>query len=367
MAATGVALIVHSLEIGGLERVVMHLANRLSPAYRPVVFCLTVKGDFAAELENAGIEVIALGKKPGKDLSLPGRLARLFRQHEIKIVHAHNSGPMFTGTWAGKLAGIKGIIVTDHSRKFPERGSVVATEWVLARLVDEIVSVSELNQTDLIEKMHWPRRKITVIHNGVEQVPEIEPEQAAKLRGEFDLQPETPLVLNVARLRKQKNIHVLIEAARLLRERGVAAKIIVAGEGSERASLEQAIAAAKLEDRFILAGWRLDTLALYRIADLFVLSSNWEGLPMSLLEAMSARLPVVSTDVGDIDKALVPEQTGLTAPVRDPGKLAGAMAKLLTDRALRQAYGEAGYRIWRERFSVGQMVRQYEQLYARYA
>ncbi|MDP8223575.1 MAG: glycosyltransferase [Candidatus Lernaella stagnicola] len=361
-----VAQVVHSLEVGGMERVASHLAMNMSAAYRPIVVCLTVKGDFAPMLEEAGIEVVALDKQPGRDLTLPRRLARVFADRHVGIVHVHNSGPMFTGTCAGKLAGVKGIVVTDHSRKFPERRSVVITEYVLSRLVNAIVSVSDDNKRDLIEKMLWPARKITVIANGVAPVPEVTAAKRAELREEFGLREDEPVVLTVARLEPQKNLAVLVEAARRVRDRGVAGRFIVAGEGSERPKLEKLIAEYDLADRVTLAGWRLDSLSLYGIASVMALSSDWEGLPMSILEAMSAGLPVVSPGVGDVPKAVVNGENGFLIPPQNPDELAEALAGLLTDANQRAAFGEAGRSVWAARYSVGHMMGEYEAIYERF-
>jgi L-malate glycosyltransferase len=349
-----------------MERVARHLAMNLSERYRSMVVCLTIKGDFAPELEAAGVEVVALGKQPGRDLGLPRRMAEVLRARDIKVVHAHNSGPMFTGTWAGRLAGCKCILVTDHSRKFPERRSVVATEYVLSRVLDEIVSVSDQNKRDLVEQMLWPASKISVIANGVEQVPEIDAAQREQLCAEFGLGSQTPVILAVARLEPQKNLAVMVEAARLLRQNGLAFRIILVGEGSERPKLEGLIAEYGLSENVTLAGWRLDTLSLYRIADVMALSSDWEGLPMSILEAMSAGLPVVSPAVGDVPKAVAPEQTGALVPPRDPAALAEQLARLIADAGLRQRLGEGGRKSWAEKFSVEHMARQYEALYERH-
>ncbi len=360
-----VAQVVHSLEVGGMERVATHLAMHLSPRFRSLVVCLTCAGHFAPALAAAGVEVLALGKKPGKDLHLPRRLARIFRERRVRVVHAHNSGPMFTGGVAAKLAGARRFIVTDHCRCYPERPTVVATEWLLARLADDLVSVSEENRRCLIENLHWPARKIRVIPNGVAAIPEISPDERARLRAEFGLRNGEAVALTVARLEKQKNIANLVEVARRLRERCAACKMVVAGEGSERPALERRIAAHGLGDNVLLAGWRLDAPALYRIADLTILPSDWEGLPMSVLEAMSAGLPVVATDVGDVHTAVAHGRSGLLVPAKAPGRLADAVAELLGDVDKRRAFGAAGQAIWRERYSVEHMVARYEELYAR--
>lgn len=366
MDRIGVAQIVHSLEIGGMERVAAYLAMESSPAYRPLVICLTIKGHFAPQVEAAGIEVIELHKRAGVDLRLPQRLARILKERNIQIVHAHNSGPMFTGTLAGRLARVKGIIVTDHSRQLPERFRVMATEWVMSRLADEIVSVSEHNKIDLVERLHWPADKIKVIANGVVETPPISPECAAALRQEFGITPRVPVILSAARLEPQKNMGALVAAAALLRGRGLPVKVLLVGEGSERPFLERQIAQNGLQDQVVLTGFRLDALALYRVADIFALPSRWEGLPMSILEAMSAKIPIVSTDVGDVNKAVKDGRNGLLVPSGDIQQMADGLYQLLTNKAQRRQFGEAGYQIWHDQYSVAQMVKSYEELYARY-
>ncbi len=343
----------------------MHLCRRLSSAWRPLVICLTDKGQFAPELEADGFEVIALNKREGKDLVLPFRLAGLLRERDIRIMHGHNSGPMFTGTIAGRIVGA-GVIITDHSRAYPERFSVVASEYVMAHLADELVSVSDQNKQDLVKHLHWPEKKICVIHNGVEEVPHLSDDELAALRAEFQLSADRPVVFTAARLEPQKNIGLLIEAAARLRAQGIDADYLVAGDGSERSKLEALVDQTRMRDRFRLAGWRMDSLRLHRLADVFVLSSDWEGLPMSQLEAMSAGRPVVATNTGDVYRALVHEETGLLVPPRSLEQFADALGRVLADRALRERYGEAGRKLWRAQFSVEKMVARYEELYARY-
>ena len=214
--------------------------------------------------------------------------------------------------------------------------------------------------------MGWPENKIIVIPNGVARVPQVDPEQADALRAEFGLDAAMPTILTVARLEKQKNLGVLIEALGRLRDRDVPGRLLIAGEGSERPVLEAKVRELDLADRVRLPGWRLDSLSLYRIADLFALSSDWEGLPMSMLEAMSAALPVVATAVGDVPKALVEEKTGRLAPPQNPAALADALVDLLQDANLRRSFGQAGYELWHDRFSDEHMVQRYAQLYSRF-
>lgn len=366
METIGVAQVVHSLEVGGMERVAAHLAMYVQKPYKSLVVCLTIKGPFAPLVEAAGIEVIALEKRPGKDLGLPRRLAKILKDRRIHILHAHNSGPMFTGTWAAKLAGCKGVIVTDHSRYFPERPTVIATEMVLSRIVDEIVSVSEHNKNELIKRLHWPAKKITVIPNGVEDIPEIDAETENRLRREFGLADDMPTMLTMARLEKQKNIILLVEAMRVLRDRGLPCRLIIGGEGTEREPIEKLRHEYGLEDRVFLPGWRLDSSALCRVVDLFVLPSDWEGLPMSILEAMSASLPILATDVGDVSKAVIAGENGLLVPPRDLDKMATALAELIGDPEKRRRFGAASRAIWQRHYSVEGMARRYEEIYARY-
>lgn len=364
--ALGVAQIVHSLEIGGMERVATYLATRIDRLrFRPMVVCLTVRGEYADEAEAAGVPVVALGKQPGIDLRLPGRLAALFRDRGIRVAHAHNSGPWFSAGVAVRLAKTPGFVVTDHSRAYPEKWRRRVVERLLAR-GGRVVSVSEDNKKQLSDNIGIPAERIEVIPNGV--LPAVRPSEAAlaRLREAVGLRDGEILVLNVARLEEQKSHSVLVDAAAILRDRGCPIRVAIVGFGRCEAALREQIRIRRLVDKVVLAGKRLDAVDFYFIADLFALSSRWEGLPMTVLEAMGAGLPVVSTDVGDVARAVEEGSNGRLCPPDSPAALADALEPLVRSRDLRSAMGARSRAIFDERFHVDRMVERYERIYEAY-
>jgi len=169
--------------------------------------------------------------------------------------------------------------------------------------------------------------------------------------------PQT--VLTVARLDPQKGLHDLVAAAALVPE----ARVMVVGEGPERRALETRIAHLGLGDRVHLLGFRSDVPDLLAGSDLFVLPSLFEGLPLSILEAMAAGKPVVATAIGGNDEAVVDGATGLLVPPGDPRALADAIRALLRDPERRRRLGEAGRRRAEAEFSAPAMVRRVAAVY----
>lgn len=362
-APVGIAQIVHSLEIGGMERVAMYLATRVDRArFRPMVVCLTVRGDFADEIESRGVEVVALGKRPGVDLRLPFRLARLLRERNVRIVHAHNSGPWFTGGIAKMVGGLDGAVVTDHSRPYPEKWTVRCVERTLAHAV-YVVSVSEDNRQLLHRNIGIPLGKIRVIPNGVEAPSPPSPDRLAELRREFGIDGRDVIGVCVARLESQKAHEVLIDAVRSLADRGVPLRALCVGMGSREDELRSLATQKGVADRVIFVGKRIDATDFLFLADLFVLSSDWEGLPMSVLEALGVGLPVVGTRVGDMELAVKDSVNGYLCAPRDAVALADALANLARDADRRRAMGGAGRELFAREFHVDRMIERYAAIY----
>jgi glycosyltransferase involved in cell wall biosynthesis len=356
--------IVHSMEVGGMERVVANLARRMDPArFRPMVVCIARKGGFAPGLEADGFEVVSLDKPPGVDLGAALRLARLIRKRRIDVVHLHNSGPLFTGTLAAVLTRVPVRIYTDHARVFPDRRRVMWTETALVRGIDRVVAVSDETRANMIRYLHVPAERIVVIPNGVEAPPETTEAQRLAARAEFGIAADAPLVVAVARLQPQKAIDRLIEAAALVRERVPAARFLVVGGGALEADLRVLVRDRGLDGVFHLAGLRMDPHVFLAAADVFALSSDWEGMPMSLLEALALGKPTACPDVGDVAKAVRTGETGILVRPGDATALADALTELLADPAGARAMGARGRALFGECFDAATMTRRYTQLF----
>jgi glycosyltransferase involved in cell wall biosynthesis len=194
-----------------------------------------------------------------------------------------------------------------------------------------------------------PPRSISVIRNGV----------PAPQAGQPDTRfASGPVIGAIGRLEAQKGFDVLVDALPQLP--GVTA--VVVGEGRERAALQARAIANGVDSRFILAGWKPDAASLLQGFDCLVLPSRFEGLPLVVLEAFGAGVPVVATDVGSVSEAVTPE-TGLLIPPDDPVALAAAVRRVLDDEELRLQLIQGGLAAWRDEFNATVMAHAYDALY----
>jgi glycosyltransferase involved in cell wall biosynthesis len=170
-------------------------------------------------------------------------------------------------------------------------------------------------------------------------------------------------VLNVARLTQQKAQRDLVAAATLIKKVRRDVQILIVGEGELRQALQQQIEAENVEDSVNLLGFRSDVHELLRQADVFVLPSLDEGMPISLLEAVACRVPAIVTPVGDIPKLIDDGQTGVVVNAGDPGALARAILLLADDVEMRRRLAETAWLRLRDLYSSAQMFRRYDAVY----
>jgi glycosyltransferase involved in cell wall biosynthesis len=170
---------------------------------------------------------------------------------------------------------------------------------------------------------------------------------------------QQPIVLTIARLHEQKGLNYLLEAAVSVPE----AVFLLAGDGPDRVNLEAQAQALGLGQRVVFLGHRRDVPALLATCDVFVLPSLYEGMPLSILEAMAARKPVIATAIGGIDEVIAPDKTGLLVPPHDSGALAAAIRSLLFDRTRAQQLAANGRVRVEQDFAAEVMVRRVVQIY----
>lgn len=317
--------VVLSLRVGGLERVVVDLVNQASSDFRLSVCCLEETGAWAHEVPR----VVALGKRPGVDWRLFGKLARLIRSENIDVIHTHNSTAHFYGAIAGKLAG-KRVLHTEHGVNVGEEARYQRLNHIASPFTDMTVSVSK------------QATGVPVLPNGIRVERFVRPRTTHNRR-----------VGSVGRLVREKNYPLLIRAVAGIPD----AKLVLVGDGPLRGELTGAQ----------LLGARADIPELLADFDVFVLSSSTEGMSIALLEAMAAGCPIVVTAVGGNPELIQNEVTGLVVPPDDETALRVAIERLLNDRTLAGRLGSAAQARAREQYSVEAMTRRYEELWRRLA
>lgn len=357
--------VVHDLDYGGMQRVVVDLSLRANRSrFRMHVCCLNGFGPLANELDQEGICRFLVRKKPGVDVTLPPRLAKLFRTLRIQIVHTHGTNPFFYGTIAALLGGRPALVQTDHARGiFPVARREMLAERILSWFAYRIVAVSEGVRDDLVRYERIAPHKIEVIYNGVDEKRYRGHVDPASTRAQLGLPSDAVVIGSAVRLAQQKGISFLIQAFAQMAPEHPRLRLLVVGDGPLRPTLQKLAEDLRVQDRVLFTGFRSDIGELLKAMDIYALPSLWEGHPLVLLEAMAAGKPVVATDIPGSREVVVPAKTGLLVPPHDPNQLARALLLLVGDAPLRKRMGEEGRRILLERFTVDRMAREYEALY----
>lgn len=352
------ALILSELRPGGMERVVVHLARGLAARNVPVlVICLQAPGQLASEFEGTAARLVALNSFSGKDLGAVWRLRRELSRFKPSVIHVHDYASLPYGAAANVLAGRKPLLFTAHGLLYEGFESLRSRNRFFVRFLTAFSAVSAKVAQRHRDYLDW-QKPIEVIANGVPAAPR-DVANRERLRTEFGCNPGGFLFLAVGNPRPEKGFEDLIDAVALL-PAGQDVRVVVAGTLNESdycRMLLRRVDERQVGDRCRFLGFRQDTAALYAAADAFVLSSRSEGLPMVILEAMMAGLPVVATRVGGIPDA-VGEQT-LLVDAAQPAQLATAMARLATEPVLAENLAAAGKAHVERAFGVERMVDEY--------
>lgn len=290
-------------------------------------------------------------------------LIRMLKQVKPDHFESFTHDANLMGIPAAWLCGIKGRFATHHGQFVGQSrlSRVLHTRVVNSRLTTRLICVSERARRQALDE-GISEDKISVIFNGVKPV-ETDPRVRAETRAELGLRDRDVMILNVGRLTPEKAQKNLAAAAVLLGEDHPEMRFFIAGEGPCRQELEQQIAGAGLQDRFTLLGSRSDVNRLLNAADIFVLYSDTEGMPVSLMEAMSAGLPCVASDLEGIAQLIPGREFGTLIPPGDPQLLAEALRETVSDPSGSARQGKAAALRIREGFSLDASCRQYEELF----
>jgi glycosyltransferase involved in cell wall biosynthesis len=353
--------------MGGAERLAVDLTLSLDRTRYEPLFCAikpprtpTREG----ELREAGVAYFPLGLGTIRDPRVIPTLVRLLRRERIDILHAHLWDANLVGTIAGRLARTPVILAHEHTWSYEgEPLRRLTDRLVIARAASTMVCPSEEDRRKMMKVERIPERRIRVVRNGILPLPE---PSGAELRAELGIPVEAQVVGAVAVLREQKRIDVLIDSLGLLAQRLPDPHLVVAGDDAgigNRRRLEQMIKARGLGDRVHLIGRRSDIADVLAAFDVACLSSDYEGMPLSVMEYMAAGKAIVATRVGGIPEIVDDGVEALLVPRRDPAALASAVERLLNDPALALSLGTAARARQRRELSLGAMVERVESLY----
>ena len=354
--------VVLSLTPGGTERLVLDLVTRLNAELPMAVCCLDAAGTWGEALKRTGVPVTALGRKAGFHPRLAGAVARAARDHQADVLHCHQYSPFVYGCLSRLWRPRSRVIFTEHGRlsDAPPSHKRRRANAVLSRLPQGVFAVSDDLRRHMVDE-GFPEWQVKTIHNGIEIAPPAVPEERDGVRRELGISTDTLVVVAVARLDPVKDLASLIEAMGLVVRR-VSAVLLVIGDGPERRALEAAALASPIAAATRFLGHREDARRWLRGCDVYVNCSISEGVSLTILEAMSAALPVVATEVGGTPE-VVDARVGRLVPARSPEALADAILALAADPPARARLGRAARERASERFSIERMVRDYREVY----
>ena len=359
---------------GGMENGVINLIKGLDPdRYELSVCVLRDSGSvFQRYLGNNSVKFFPVAKKKeGFDYSLFLRLARLFRQEKIDILHSHNWGTLFHGVLGAKFAAVPVIIHGEHGKSFSDldsrhRARDLARR-ILYRHLDVIVTVSQQLRDEIIQTTAIDATKVIAIANGVDSV-KFRPEPVTRQKvAQFGINDQDVVLGTVGRIDPIKDYPSLLRGAAPLINCHSNFKVLIVGDSYEKQYRQELTDLAKelgIQDRLIITGWREDVPDLLKTIDIFILPSLSEGMSNTILEAMACGKPVVATRVGSNGQLVDNGTTGLLVPPADPETLSQAIMRLALDKELSHQMGEAGRRKVTEEFSLSQMVSKFENLYS---
>jgi len=348
---------------GGTERALLQLIGGLDHArWRSVLFHADAPGaaQLADEARALGVptRAVPVARRAARGLASIVPLVRGLRRERAAVFHAHQIWSLSCryGIVAAACARVRVRVATAQLFvEMPPLLGIDVQHAVLTRCLHRHIAVSRFVASRLRERFHVPPEKIVVIPNAATAGGTVSPVPRSELARDVS----TSIVLTVARLDAQKGIAHLLDAAVAVPQ----ASFAIAGEGPDRAALEQRAATLGVSDRVRFLGHRHDVPALLAAADLFVLPSLYEGLPLAVLEAMAAGVPVIATSVGGTAEVVRDGETGTLVPPADADALSSAIGRTLADRRQASRLALAARSLVAHGHSVTSMVGSVSRLY----
>lgn len=355
--------LVLSLSPGGTERLVIEICRHLADRLESSVCCLDEPGEWAAELAPLGIPVTSLSRQPGFTPRLALALAREMTARGTDVVHCHHYSPYVYGLLATVLHPRVRLVFTEHGRLSDGEPSSKRrlVNPVLARWPSQLYAVSSDLKRHMVSE-GFPASRLQVAYNGivVGSRPQAEQRQAARAR--LGVPQDAFVTGTVGRLDPVKNLSLLLRAHALVRADHPDAHLVVIGDGPEREALHAEARALDLADSVVFAGYRADVRALMPAFDAYANTSTYEGVSLTILEAMAARVPVVATNVGGNPEVVVDHETGRLV-VGHAHAVSAALLELARHPLSRHRMGEAARWRVKRHFSIDRMVEQYADAY----
>lgn len=367
--------IITRLDLGGAQQNTLHTVRSLDASrFEPILLCgeggyLDAEVRREAGLRTIFLESLVREVSPMRDLLALLEMRRIFAAERPDIVHTHSSKAGILGRLAAALAGVPAIVHTYHGFGFHDRqNAAVRTLYVLlerlcALVTTRLIFVSHANQGYAVRHRIRGASEGVVIRSGVRLRDLPARVDAAALKTSAGIGRLSPVVVSIGNLKPQKNAGDLVAAAAKAAQRVPDAHFVFLGEGPQRRQMEAKVLALGLGGRFHFLGWRRDGAQWLAAADVFALTSLWEGLPRALVEAMKTGLPSVCYATDGVQDILKDGVNGFLVEPGDVDAFAERLVRILTDESLRRRLGAAAAASIGPEFDIDGMVRSQESLY----
>lgn len=336
--------LIDALSWGGAQKLILTFAEASAQATKITVIGLRPKSpdvSFTGELEALGVKVIEMDALGLFNVKRILQLVRFLRAEKVDAIHTHMIYSNIIGSLAGWLSGVP-VVTTLHNEQYTVQRLHRVKMWIEKIFVNLFVArIIAVGQAVLdAHQPRFPAKPMTIVTNVSKFVPQISDSQKKRIREKLVQEPSFTILIAVGRVTPQKAYPDLLAAFSQVYKHFPDTVLLIVGRGDDEKAVRELIADMQLSRNVFMLGFRNDVPELLAASDLYINSSHWEGLPLILLEAMSAGLPVIATRVGDIPKVVI-EGTGLLVPPNDPDQLAQAIISMLNDREKMKEIGEA--------------------------
>ena len=374
MERVNVLFVIPQVERGGSESLVLNIIEGLNTElFKPhlAYFDFFGNSQFLNEFVDAGAPIYHVPREKRFDLSTMMRLSSIIQENQIHLVNAHHYVSFFFSYFGCRIRNKTKLVLTAHSKWEIEDASwkskLIGRAFL--RSIDKVVGVTAEVTKCAINTFHLDPSRTCTILNGIDITRFLSVQRRGTVRQELFANDDTRIIGVVANFRKVKNHTFLIRAfARLVRLYSNVKLVLVgqAFQGDLESSIEEVrslVASMELENKVIFLGYRTDVADLMSGFDIFCLTSWKEGLPISVIEAMAAGLPVVGTNVDGIREVVISDRTGLLVDPGDVDALVAALESLIKDDDRRLRMGGESRQWAINNFSLQRCIREYEKLF----
>ncbi|RMF94138.1 MAG: glycosyltransferase [Candidatus Schekmanbacteria bacterium] len=347
-----------SLNIGGREKVAIDIVNNLDrEKFLPFLMSLRPKGTMQKKVKE-DVKIITYNKSDKLDFGAYRRISNVLKENQIDILHTHNPGGFLYGFIGGKLAGVKTIVNTEHGFEYNINFKKRLAESFCRRFTTLTIAVSED-----VKKRLGASGMIRVLHNGIIIDEKDYSSEKEKIRRSIGVMEDEVLIGCVARLAYVKNHRCLFRAFKIASDINPKLKLLIVGDGYLKENLLSLREELSLRNKIIFYGETDNVSKVLNALDIFALTSVYEGISITILEAMACGLPVVATKVGGNPDVIEDGKSGILAENGNEKEIAEAFLVLAKNKELRINFGCTGRKIVYERFNFKNTLQEIENIY----